>query len=520
MWRTILVPPKEFGQLAIYSRKLIAHTIRSKPEPIFLSNLSNTSIRNFATSSILQKVDYEEKARSLHERGLGNEGDQSNDATRQAKELQGRRPWHREGSDVPPVKRARNPSVMTKGKLLTTPSRLLKLILPVTTLDKNNNRKSIEPLALLVHPQQPLSYLERLIQSELPLIKTKDGKDKIPDVHFKAEDSQQDELVTEEQKEDVSETVEGSEEQVVDGQFLKLGKIKESPKSRREEIEDNLRGGPGQGGVESYGGHGHESGSDNAPSGERRFIRWSASTEIGDFIRDAARGKEFAVEMEGAPEEIRVGVPSFNDRTHYLRISLRKTTRKLNDYASIKKECDELAHKGAQRLALGGFGILVTWWLAIYHFTFQTDYGWDTMEPITYLAGLSTIMFGYLWFLWNNREVSYRSALNVTVTRRQNQLYQLKHFDVARWDALIEEANALRKEIKKIAEEYEVEWDEKYDGASEEVHDALREERGKERRRSKEDVEDDEEEKKEKPGNGNGDENNKNGKKVDKKSGM
>lgn len=79
------------------------------------------------------------------------------------------------------------------GKLLTTPSRMLKLILPLTTKDYNTDRKDIEPLALLVHPQQPLSYLERLIQSELPTIK-KDDKDKIPEVHFRAEDSQQDKM--------------------------------------------------------------------------------------------------------------------------------------------------------------------------------------------------------------------------------------------------------------------------------------------------------------------------------------
>lgn len=35
------------------------------------------------------------------------------------------------------------------GKLLTTPSRLLKLVIPLTTLDKNTDRKDVEPLALL-----------------------------------------------------------------------------------------------------------------------------------------------------------------------------------------------------------------------------------------------------------------------------------------------------------------------------------------------------------------------------------
>ena len=76
------------------------------------------------------------------------------------------------------------------GRLLTTPTRLLKLILPLpfNVVDKADNTQQppprdatdaesaedvedIQPLALLVHPQQPLSYLERLLQAELPPIR-------------------------------------------------------------------------------------------------------------------------------------------------------------------------------------------------------------------------------------------------------------------------------------------------------------------------------------------------------------
>ena len=115
---------------------------------------------------------------------------------------------------------------------------------------------------------------------------------------------------------------------------------------------------------------------------------------------------------------------------------------------------------------------------------------WKLMKE-QYLAGLSTIMLGYLWFLYHNREVSYRAALNLTVSRRQNALYQSKNFDMRKWEQLIEEANALRKEIKVVANEYDVEWDERMDEGSEEVHDALKEDWDKGRRRGKEDDDED-----------------------------
>ena len=65
--------------------------------------------------------------------------------------------------------------------------------------------------------------------------------------------------------------------------------------------------------------------------------------------------------------------------------------------------------------------------------------------------------------------------MNLTVNRRQNKLYQSRGFDLARWESLVEEGNALRKEIKAVASEYDVDWDEKHDEHDEKVTEALRE---------------------------------------------
>lgn len=190
--------------------------------------------------------------------------------------------------------------------------------------------------------------------------------------------------------------------------------------------------------------------------------------------------------------------------------------------AEIKKECDMAAHKSAQRVAMGGAGLLVGYWYVVYRLTFETELGWDTMEPVTvspirdhpllhpllplyihpisnttpqYLVGLSTLICGYLWFLYHNREVSYRAALNLTISRRQTKLYQAKGFDLQRWESLIEEGNALRKEIKQVASEYDVEWDERADEKDEKVTQALKVERdakkGKKKGKGKEEEEDD-----------------------------
>ncbi|KAI0025175.1 hypothetical protein F4780DRAFT_768435 [Xylariomycetidae sp. FL0641] len=397
--------------------------------------------RAFVTTPRVRKDLGEETARETNQRDQAAHEEQVQAGIEDATKQQIKRPWQREGADQPPVSDTRknmNKS-MTKGKLLTTPTRLLKLILPLpvdATHDEQGNRgefralaqnEDIQPLALLVHPHQPLSYLERLIQAELPPVRDEEGREKIPSIIFFAEGSMRDE------------------------------------KGEKKDADGHN--------IASYSGAGHEG--PDTPTDRKDWVRWSSSTEIGDFIRDAARGREFAIRVEGHDAEMRVGVPSFNDRTHYMRIRLRRMSRKIEEMSKIKHECDMLAHRGAHRLAKAGFAALTGWWGTVYFVTFHTDAGWDLVEPVTYLAGLTTIMGGYLWFLFISRDLSYQAALKITVSRRQHALYQTRGFDPQKWENLVHDANALRKEIRAVAEEYDVEWDEMQDLGVEDVREVL-----------------------------------------------
>ncbi|KAK0712417.1 hypothetical protein B0T26DRAFT_649707 [Lasiosphaeria miniovina] len=412
--------------------------------------------RPFSTSNCLGEDKYDTKAKELSKRSLDEQEQEVSARSHQVK-----RPWLREGADKPPVaEEGKEPEPVTKGKLLTTPTRLLKLILPLPIAvekDRDNNshdygrsissNDTIQPLALLIHPQQPLSYVERLIQAEIPPV-VEDGKEKIPNIYFRAEDTDQ---------------------------------SGNKPTTRSESKRNNRDGAGDSTSVErthvaSYSGLGHEG--PKREGSDKNWVRWSSSTEIGDFIRDAARGREFAIEIEGYNLEMRVTVPSFYDRTYYMHAQLRKMSREINKLAQIKRECDLLAHRGAHRLAKGGFALLTGWWGIVYYVSFHTEMGWDLVEPVTYLAGLGTIMGGYLWFMYISKDLSYKAAMNVTVSRRQDALYEARGFDIQRWEQLVQEANALRREIKAIAVEYDVDWDETRD-VGEQVKEVLDEEKTK-----------------------------------------
>lgn len=199
-----------------------------------------------------------------------------------------------------------------------------------------------------------------------------------------------------------------------------------------------------------------------------KMVRWTASTEVGDFVRDSSKGKEFTIQIEGG-EQVRVSVPTFADRTRFLRHRLRTISYEIVHKGQLKEECDRLAHRSVQRVALGGFAGLVSWWGTVCVLTFQTSWGWDVMEPVTYLAGLTTVILGYCWFLYHNREVSYHSVLHLTVSKRQIKLYALKGFDLNQWQELLDDGKALRREIKAVAQEYDEKWDESNDEISSDI---------------------------------------------------
>ncbi|KAF9882614.1 hypothetical protein FE257_005960 [Aspergillus nanangensis] len=453
LWRTAQPPTLVFSKRLSsssfwvrnvpYDCQLLSRHVQRNFVPR-ISTSTGVQLRRYAVSSDVDRQDRLETSEEL-ERLKIKDNDQQHDA---GEEDESSRPNHS------------LEDVMTKGKLLTTPSRLFKLLIPLPTANHNSKYKDVEPIAILVHPQQPLSYLEYLLQNEVPRISIGDEKPRPPAVSFMA--LQYEDKPLRPHKALYEET--DAEVRRLEG----VGAGEESRLARCSSQEDDdtfsylRRDEPGTG------------------DKEERFVRWSQSTEIGDFVRDASRAREFIVNIEGAPSGVRqihVAVPSFDERTHFLRMRLRKISGRIRSLAEIKDECDALAQRGAQQVATGGFGILLSWWCLVYMLTFQTDLGWDTMEPVTYLASLSTLMGGYLWFLYHNREISYRSALDFTINARQKKLYQMKGIDLQLWETLIDEGNTLRKEIKSIAAEYEVYWDEMKDERDKKVTEALKKER-------------------------------------------
>ena len=135
----------------------------------------------------------------------------------------------------------------------------------------------------------------------------------------------------------------------------------------------------------------------SAPA-EGKAVQWSESTDLGNFIRAAARSAEFTIAITHEHDQgwsqpharneaedndaavtedtlLTVAVPTFADRTRFMQRRLRLLGSLLNEMESLKERCDAEARRGGRRMALGGLGMLIVYWGTVARLTFW-DYGW------------------------------------------------------------------------------------------------------------------------------------------------
>lgn len=119
--------------------------------------------------------------------------------------------------------------------------------------------------------------------------------------------------------------------------------------------------------------HGKEESSTLAKQEGPNTPLWSSATELGDFVQEAARDTKFTIVMHengGDPKALAVRVPTFKQRTQFLRARLKEVTQEMQSLVEIKTECDDLALTGAKRAAIGGFLGLTGYWALVYWLTF------------------------------------------------------------------------------------------------------------------------------------------------------
>lgn len=71
--------------------------------------------------------------------------------------------------------------------------------------------------------------------------------------------------------------------------------------------------------------------------------QWAQSTELGDFVQEAAQDSKFVIALHKqgqAPQVTPIRVPTFEQRTLHLRSRLKEVTKQMQSLLEIKTKCD------------------------------------------------------------------------------------------------------------------------------------------------------------------------------------
>jgi len=81
----------------------------------------------------------------------------------------------------------------------------------------------------------------------------------------------------------------------------------------------------------------------------------------------------------------------------------------------------------------------LTWW----------ESSWDVMEPVTWLTNVcETIIAGYIYYLFRNREYSNEDFRAFLINRRIRKLARRANFDLQQYESLQQELNNLERHLE------------------------------------------------------------------------
>ncbi|KAF4703693.1 hypothetical protein FOZ62_011415, partial [Perkinsus olseni] len=113
-----------------------------------------------------------------------------------------------------------------------------------------------------------------------------------------------------------------------------------------------------------------------------------------------------------------------------------------------EEEIRSLALRKTNKYAIGGVVLFSVEWALVYYGTYFL-YGWDVMEPITYLLALLDVIVTYGFFMLWREDYSPKTLQQVIYSRHERKLSESRGFDLKLQQAVEREIRLLEDRLKK-----------------------------------------------------------------------
>ncbi|KAF4664994.1 Lactation elevated protein 1 [Perkinsus olseni] len=115
---------------------------------------------------------------------------------------------------------------------------------------------------------------------------------------------------------------------------------------------------------------------------------------------------------------------------------------------ALQEEIRSLALRKTNKYAIGGVVLFSVEWALVYYGTYFL-YGWDVMEPITYLLALLDVIVTYGFFMLWREDYSPKTLQQVIYSRHERKLSESRGFDSELQQAVEREIRLLEERLKK-----------------------------------------------------------------------
>jgi calcium uniporter protein, mitochondrial len=93
------------------------------------------------------------------------------------------------------------------------------------------------------------------------------------------------------------------------------------------------------------------------------------------------------------------------------------------DLLGIRNELTKIARSDVNRRLWFFIGFMIAAWIVIFFLIQQ--FGWNVLEPWTYLMGFGLMIIGYIYFASKQREFSPYAIYQHALENRKKQLFQI-----------------------------------------------------------------------------------------------
>ena len=111
------------------------------------------------------------------------------------------------------------------------------------------------------------------------------------------------------------------------------------------------------------------------------------------------------------------------------------------------KELRAKSEQHANKIIQGGMTVLLLQWGGIAYGTYF-QYGWDIMEPFTYMVGMSWSLLGFVFFMRHKEEFQVKSYRDMLIQAKYNKLIRKNKVDQSKLDLLKKNITVIDQQLK------------------------------------------------------------------------